>query len=66
MDIVIAPPKRTERRTNETYYKSRVVSNLFFVTTNDWELTDKLKSVTDLITYFDGNEWTYLVYVGID
>ena len=51
-----APRKRVERKTKETYYKSRVVSDLFFVTTNDWEFTDKLRGVTHLITFFDGNE----------
>lgn len=51
-----------ERRINETYYKSCVVSDLSFVTTNDWELTDKLKDVTNWMLCLMGmNERTWFM-----
>ena len=42
--------EESQSRTDETYNQPCVVFDLFFVTTNDWELTNKLRR-TLLTTY---------------
>ena len=39
--------ERVEDR--QTYYNPCVVSDLYFVTTNDWQLTDKLRQTFPIL-----------------
>jgi len=43
------------RRADETYNKACIVSDFPFVTTNDWELTNKLRRIW-VVTYVRGDD----------